>query len=88
MPKQDNKTLKEASNSFHSIMKASVSVKKLDKDTLSEFQTMVKEKFGVDLIINTRIVYPKGITATTVIEIQKYYQKWAAELKPDINKVR
>ena len=79
MAKQDNKTLKEANNGFHSIMKASLSIKRIDKDTLSEFQTSVKEKFGVDLIINTRIVYPKGTTVTTVLEIQKYYQAWAAD---------
>ena len=63
-----------ASNGFHSIMRASVSIKKFDKDTINKFKDAVKEKFGINLIINDRIVYPKGITASTVTKIQKYYQ--------------
>ena len=71
-----NKTPQESSNIFHSIMKASVSktaTKKNDFD-FKGFQSEVKDKFGIEIIWNDRIVFPEGTNENVVIEIQNFYK--------------
>lgn len=76
MAKQEEKTPQEASNIFHSIMKASVKPNEINKEKLEKFKSAVKEKFGIEITIDNGIKYPKGTTDTTVIKVQKFYKEW------------
>ena len=73
----DKKNPKEASNIFHSIMKASVAPMKyneVSKEHLDSFISAVKEKFGIEITLDNGVVYPKGTNENTIAEIQNFYK--------------
>ena len=70
----DKKNPKEASNIFHSIMKASVKPDTLDFDKVVK---AVKSRFDVDLTYEKGkgLIYPKELNSERVIEIQQYVRE-------------